>query len=78
VTPDRFTMQVRVNVRLHSSRRPSSPTPAAVGLAGFGLTTFAPGMINVGALSTSALPVIFPLALAYGGIVQPACGRSFA
>jgi hypothetical protein len=48
--------------------------PAAVGLAGFGLTTFALGMINVGALSTSALPVIFPLALAYGGIVQLLAG----
>jgi succinate-acetate transporter protein len=48
--------------------------PAAVGLAGFGLTTFALGMINVGALSTTALPVIFPLALAYGGIVQLLAG----
>jgi succinate-acetate transporter protein len=48
--------------------------PAAVGLAGFGLTTFALGMINVGAISTSALPVIFPLALAYGGLVQLLAG----
>ena len=48
--------------------------PAAVGLAGFGLTTFALGMINVGALSTTALPVIFPLALAYGGLVQLLAG----
>jgi len=48
--------------------------PAAVGLAGFGLTTFALGMINVGAIDTSALPVIFPLALAYGGLVQLLAG----
>jgi hypothetical protein len=48
--------------------------PAAVGLAGFGLTTFALGMINVGAIDTSALPVVFPLALAYGGLVQLLAG----
>jgi uncharacterized protein len=48
--------------------------PAAVGLAGFGLTTFVLSVINVGAVSDTALPVVAPLALAYGGLVQLLAG----
>jgi succinate-acetate transporter protein len=48
--------------------------PAAVGLAAFGLTTFVLSVINVGAVSDTALPIVAPLALAYGGLVQLLAG----
>jgi uncharacterized protein len=48
--------------------------PAAVGLAGFGLSTFMLSMINVGWISLSAQPVVFGVALAYGGIMQLLAG----
>jgi succinate-acetate transporter protein len=48
--------------------------PAAVGLAGFGLSTFCLSMINVGWISEAALPVVFGLALAYGGLMQLLAG----
>jgi uncharacterized protein len=48
--------------------------PAALGLAGFGLSTMALSFINVGVLSAVDLPVVLGLALAYGGIVQLLAG----
>jgi succinate-acetate transporter protein len=54
------------------SARLADPVP--VGLAGFGLTTFMLSMIEVGALSKSALPVVLGSALAYGGILQLLAG----
>jgi uncharacterized protein len=48
--------------------------PAALGLAAFGLTTFVLSVINVGAVSDKALPVVAALALAYGGLVQLLAG----
>jgi uncharacterized protein len=48
--------------------------PAAVGLAGFGLSTFMLSMINVGWVSDSALPIVLGVALAYGGIMQLLAG----
>src|SRR3954451_3830186 len=48
--------------------------PAAVGLAGFGLSTLVLSMINVGWVSTAALPVVLGLALAYGGLMQLLAG----
>ena len=48
--------------------------PAALGLAGFALSTMVLSVINVGIVSTKALPVVLGLALAYGGIVQLLAG----
>jgi succinate-acetate transporter protein len=48
--------------------------PAAVGLAGFGLSTMVLSFINVGILPASDLPVVLGLALAYGGLVQLLAG----
>jgi uncharacterized protein len=48
--------------------------PAALGLAGFGLSTMALSFINVGVLSDVDLPVVLALALAYGGLVQLLAG----
>jgi succinate-acetate transporter protein len=48
--------------------------PAALGLAGFALSTMALSFINVGVLDTVDLPVVLGLALAYGGLVQLLAG----
>ena len=48
--------------------------PAALGLAGFALATMVLSFINVGILATGRPPVVFGLALAYGGIVQLLAG----
>jgi succinate-acetate transporter protein len=44
--------------------------PAALGLAGFALTTMLLSVINVGLVSQKAAPLVLGVALAYGGIVQ--------
>jgi succinate-acetate transporter protein len=48
--------------------------PVPVGLAGFGLTTFMLSMIEVGAVSKTAMPVVLGSALAYGGLLQLLAG----
>ena len=44
--------------------------PAPLGLTGFALTTFMVGMLDAGLLSSDAIGVIIPLAMAYGGTIQ--------
>jgi succinate-acetate transporter protein len=48
--------------------------PAALGLAGFALSTMVLSFINAGILPTADLPVALGLALAYGGLVQLLAG----
>jgi uncharacterized protein len=48
--------------------------PAPLGLAAFALTTFTLSMVNSGILPATVEPVVFGLALAYGGISQFAAG----
>jgi uncharacterized protein len=48
--------------------------PAPLGLAGFALTTFVLSTVNAGWLPETLTPVVFGLALAYGGIGQFAAG----
>jgi succinate-acetate transporter protein len=54
------------------------PTPIAdpgpLGLAAFALTTFVLSMVNAGLISDKAEPVVFGLALAYGGLAQMLAG----
>jgi succinate-acetate transporter protein len=54
------------------------PTPVAdpgpLGLAGFALTTFVLSMFNAGLVSDKGEPVVFALALTYGGIAQFVAG----
>jgi uncharacterized protein len=54
------------------------PTPIAdpgpLGLAAFALTTFVLSMFNAGLVSDKGEPVVFALALTYGGIAQFAAG----
>jgi succinate-acetate transporter protein len=48
--------------------------PAALGLAGFALSTMVLSFINAGILPQKDAPVVLGLALAYGGIVQLLAG----
>ena len=48
--------------------------PAPLGLAGFALTTFVLSAINAHWIPPTLTPVVFGLALAYGGIAQFAAG----
>jgi succinate-acetate transporter protein len=44
--------------------------PAALGLVAFGLTTVLLSLINAGVLPPGGEPVVIPLALAFGGLMQ--------
>ena len=48
--------------------------PAALGLGAFALTTFVLSVVNAGLVPATVEPVVFGLALAYGGIAQFAAG----
>jgi uncharacterized protein len=48
--------------------------PAPLGLASFGLTTVVLCSINAGLLPHEAVPVVVPLAFAYGGVAQIIAG----
>lgn len=59
-----------------SAAAPPAPhaDPAALGLAGFALTTFVLSVINNGWFDATLTPTVFGLALFYGGIAQFAAG----
>src|SRR3954463_1381760 len=48
--------------------------PAALGLVAFGLTTVLLSLINAGVLPAGGEPVVIPLALAFGGLMQVFAG----
>jgi uncharacterized protein len=48
--------------------------PAPLGLAAFALTTFVLSMFNSGLVSSTGEPIVFGLALAYGGLAQLLAG----
>ena len=48
--------------------------PGPLGLFGFGLTTCVLSAINAGLLPHEAIPVVVPLAFAYGGVAQLIAG----
>lgn len=48
--------------------------PGALGLAAFALTTFMLSVFNAGLIDKALEPVVFPVALVYGGIVQILAG----
>ena len=48
--------------------------PAPLGLAAFALTTFVLSFVNAGLVPATVQPVVFGLALAYGGLGQFAAG----
>ena len=66
--------------RAAAEREVTSPTaftianPAPLGLAAFALTTFVLSMFNAGLLDSTGEPIVFGLALAYGGLAQILAG----
>jgi uncharacterized protein len=52
----------------------SAANPAPLGLAAFGVTTVVLSTINAGLLPSAAVPVVVPLAFAYGGFAQIVAG----
>ena len=48
--------------------------PAPLGLIGFGLTTVILSLINAGVLPKGGEPAVFPLAFAFGGLIQMLAG----
>jgi succinate-acetate transporter protein len=53
---------------------PTIANPGPLGLAAFALTTFVLSMFNAGLVSDKGEPIVFGLALAYGGIAQLLAG----
>jgi succinate-acetate transporter protein len=53
---------------------PATANPAPLGLAAFALTTFVLSMFNAGLVGAGGEPVVFGLALAYGGLAQLLAG----
>lgn len=53
---------------------PKIANPGPLGLFGFGLTTVVLSCINAGILPREAVPVVVPLAFAYGGVAQLIAG----
>ncbi|MEO6909915.1 MAG: acetate uptake transporter [Edaphobacter sp.] len=58
---------------LQPAPRPTA-NPGPLGLAGFGLTTVVLSCVNAGWLPREAVPVVVPLAFAYGGVAQIIAG----
>jgi succinate-acetate transporter protein len=53
---------------------PAIANPAPLGLAAFALTTFVLSMFNAGLVGAGGEPIVFGLALAYGGLAQLLAG----
>jgi succinate-acetate transporter protein len=53
---------------------PATANPAPLGLAAFALTTFVLSMFNTGLVSSGGEPIVYALALAYGGLAQLLAG----
>jgi uncharacterized protein len=53
---------------------PAVANPGPLGLAAFALTTFVLSMFNAGLVSDKGEPIVFGLALAYGGLAQVLAG----
>jgi hypothetical protein len=53
---------------------PAIANPGPLGLAAFATTTFILSMFNAGLVSTTAEPIVFGVALAYGGLAQMLAG----
>jgi succinate-acetate transporter protein len=69
-----MTQQHDVPISRTSEAGAQFADPAPLGLAGFALTTFVLSAINAHWIPTTLVPVVFGLALAYGGIAQFAAG----
>jgi succinate-acetate transporter protein len=66
--------QDAVGGRVAAAATSAVADPAPLGLAGFALTTFVLSMFNSGLVSDAGEPIVFGLALAYGGLAQLLAG----
>src|SRR3954451_16290885 len=78
-TTPRFTTERRdPTAGTDAARVAFVPTPIAdpgpLGLAAFALSTFVLSMFNAGLMGSGGEPVVFGLALAYGGLAQLLAG----
>ena len=66
--------QVAISRELASEQVRMIADPAPLGLAAFALTTFLLSLVNAKILPAAAEPVVFGVALAYGGVAQLLAG----
>jgi len=66
--------QIDTQIDETSVSQPKIANPGPLGLFGFGLTTCVLSAINAGLLPHEAVPVVVPLAFAYGGVAQLIAG----
>ncbi len=67
---DRFARPVQAP----ASQPAAIANPAPLGLAAFAMTTFVLSMFNTGLVGSGGEPIVYGLALAYGGIAQVLAG----
>src|SRR4051795_11828921 len=68
----RMTSEEPMQSRSETGWKVADPGP--LGLAAFALTTFVISMFNSGIMDAKAEPIVFALALAYGGLAQLLAG----
>jgi hypothetical protein len=73
-TNDPTAGRVAISRELASEQVRLIADPAPLGLAAFALTTFLLSLANAGFMPASAEPIVFGVALAYGGIAQMLAG----
>jgi uncharacterized protein len=73
-TNDPTAGRVAISRELASEQVRLIADPAPLGLAAFALTTFLLSMANAGFMPATAEPIVFGVALAYGGIAQMLAG----
>lgn len=70
----RRIVQDETQGRAEAPAEPTIADPAPLGLAAFALTTFLLSLFNAGLLGAAGEPIVFPLALFYGGLAQLLAG----
>ncbi len=70
----RITRERTADEAAPAATSPAIADPGPLGLAAFALTTFVLSMFNAGLMGSGGEPVVFGLALAYGGLAQLLAG----
>lgn len=73
-TNDPTAGRIAISRELASAQVRMIADPAPLGLGAFALTTFLLSLVNAGVLPVSTEPIVFGVALAYGGIAQILAG----
>jgi succinate-acetate transporter protein len=70
----RITRERTADEAAPAATNPAIADPGPLGLAAFALTTFVLSIFNAGLMGSGGEPVVFGLALAYGGVAQLLAG----